>query len=220
MDYKNTTEQRIAGELQIAQMKEQWRNRTPQIIERIQLRHSSVMLPVIENNGQLEVLFEVRSFALVRQPGEVCFPGGRVEGEESFEETAVRETMEELLIDADQVEVLAPLDYLEMNYGLTVHVYLGVLYDYCGTYSKDEVDHVFTVPLSWFLENEPEKYVATVNTVPGEDFPYDLVPGGREYRWSRGKYPVYFYRYGNEVIWGMTAKIMYAFVKLCRGERL
>ncbi len=204
----------------IKQMKEQWKDRTPNIIERIQARHSSVLLPVIEENGQLKVLFEVRSSALTRQPGEVCFPGGRVEGEESYETTAVRETMEELLIASEQIEVIAPLDYLEMNYGLTVHVYLGALKDYRGTYSKDEVDHIFTVPLSWFFENEPEKYVATVHTEPGEDFPYDFVPGGRDYHWSKGKYPVYFYRYGDEVIWGMTAKILYAFVKLCHGECL
>ena len=220
MDYKNMTEQLNAGGFQIEQMKEQWQNRTPRIIERIQSRHSSVLLPVIEKDGQLEVVFEVRSSALAHQPGEVCFPGGRVEGEEAYEMTAVRETMEELLIEADQVEILAPLDYLEMNYGVTVHVYLGALKDYNGTYSEDEVDHVFTVPLCWFLENEPEKYIATVHTVPGEDFPFELVPGGRDYHWSKGRYPVYFYRYGDDVIWGMTAKIMYGFVKLCRGERL
>lgn len=199
----------------IIQMKEQWKNRTPKIIEREQTRHFSVLLPIIEEKGQLKVVFEVRSTALTHQPGEVCFPGGKVEGEESYEMTAVRETMEELLIADDQIEVIAPLDYLEMNDGLTIHVYLGALKDYRGTYSKDEVDHIFTVPLSWFFENEPEKYVATVYTVPGEDFPYDLVPGGRDYQWRKGKYPVYFYRYGEEVIWGMTAKILYAFVKLC-----
>jgi len=220
MDFINNPKQVIHCENQIKQMKELWKSRTPRIIERAQTRHSSVMVPVIAKNGQLEVVFEVRSSTLMHQPGEVCFPGGRGEKEESFEMTAVRETMEELLIGKDQIEVLDPLDYLEMNYGLTVHVYLAELKDYHGTYSKDEVDHVFTVPLSWFLENEPEKYLATVHTVPGEDFPYDLVPGGRAYHWSKGKYPVYFYRYGEEVIWGMTAKIMYAFVKLCKGERL
>lgn len=213
-------DQTPSNDLSLEQMKEQWQNRNPRVIERVQTRHSSVLLPLIENNGHLEVLFEVRSSALTHQPGEVCFPGGRVDGEESYEMTAVRETMEELLIGNDQIDVIAPLDYLEMNYGVSVHVYLGVLRGYQGTYSNDEVDHVFTVPLSWFLEHEPEKYVATVHTVPGEDFPFDLVPGGRAYHWSKGKYPVYFYRYGDEVIWGMTAKIMYAFVKLCRGDRL
>ena len=220
MDCKNKMEQLITGEFQINKMKELWHNRKPRVIEKVQTHHSSVMLPLIEKNGQLEVVFEVRSSALTRQPGEVCFPGGKVENEESFEATAVRETMEELLIEKDKIEILAPLDYLEMNYGLTVHVYLGALKDYNGSYSEDEVDHVFTVPLSWFLENEPDKYVAAVHTVPSEDFPYELVPGGREYHWSRGKYPVYFYCYREEVIWGMTAKIMYAFVKLCRGECL
>ena len=206
--------------LNIEEMKETWQNRVPGIIERTKERHSSVMLPLIERNGRLEVLFQVRSSALTRQPGEVCFPGGGVEGEESYEQTAVRETMEELLLEANQIDVIAPLDYLETSAGLTVHVYLGQLHGYEDTYSTDEVDHVFTVPLSWFLEHEPEKYIAKVHTIPGEDFPYELVPGGRNYHWRKRDYSVYFYRYGEEIIWGMTAKIMYAFVKLFRGERL
>lgn len=208
-----------AGNL-LMEMKQKWKDRIPGVIERKEERHSSVMLPLIEKNGKLEVLFEVRSSKLHRQPGEICFPGGAVEAGESFEEAAVRETMEELVVNRNQIEILAPLDYLQTSSGLTVHAYLGELAQYNGTYSADEVDRVFTVPFSWFLENEPEKYVTTVHTVPGEDFPFDLVPGGRNYHWRKGHYDVYFYRYGDEIIWGMTAKIMYAFVKLCRDERL
>ncbi len=204
----------------VEEFKRKWHDRVPEIIERKNDRHSSVLLPLIEKDGDLEVLFEVRSSTLQHQPGEVCFPGGAVENGESYEEAAVRETAEELNIETGQIEILAPLDYLVTNSGMTVHVYLGVLKEYSGTYSSDEVDHIFTVPLSWFLEHEPQKYVTTVHTVPGEDFPFDLVPGGREYPWRKGHYDVYFYRYGGEIIWGMTAKLMYAFVKLYYGEKL
>lgn len=201
-------------------MKEAWRGRIPQVIGRGRERHSSVLLPLIEKNGQLEVLFEVRSARLHHQPGEVCFPGGAAEEDESFEETAVRETSEELLLSREQIEILAPLDYLETSSGLTVHAYLGVLKEYEGDFSSKEVDRVFSVPLSWILEQEPEKYVTAVCTIPGEDFPYERIPGGREYPWRKGTYEVYFYQYGGEIIWGMTAKLLYAFVKLCRGEQL
>ena len=201
-------------------MKQRWGDRTPRVIEKRESKQSSVLLPLLERDGELHVLFEVRSASLNQQPGEVCFPGGIVEAGETFEEAAVRETMEELLLDREQIEVLAPLDYLELSTGLTVHVYLGSLKEYKDTYSTDEVDHMFTVPLSWFFEHEPEKYVADIHTIPGEDFPYELVPGGRNYHWRKSHYDVYFYRYGGEVIWGMTAKILYAFVKLHRGEKL
>lgn len=202
------------------EMKAKWKDRIPGLIEQKTERHSAVLLLLVEKNGQLEVLFEVRAANLHRQPGEVCFPGGAVEKDECFEDAAVRETMEELMVERGQIEVLAPLDYLKTSSGLTVHAYLGVLNPYNGTYSTDEVDHVFSVPLHWFMENDPEKYVAKVHTIPDEDFPFELVPGGKNYNWSKSHYDIYFYRYGEEIIWGMTAKLMYAFVKLCRGERL
>ena len=210
---------RCAGKL-LEHMKNEWGDRFPRLIEQKEERHSSVMVPLIEKDGELHVLFEVRAANLNRQPGEICFPGGGVEREESFEAAAVRETMEELLIQREQIELIAPLDYLKTSSGLTVHAYLGKLDQYGGSFSSDEVDHVFTVPFFWFLEHEPEKYVTNVHTIPGDDFPFELVPGGSNYHWRKGHYDVYFYRYGDEIIWGMTAKLMYGFVKLYRGERL
>ncbi len=199
-------------------MKEKWENRVPEPIERGIVRHSAVMVPLIEKNGHLEVLFEVRAASLKRQPGEVCFPGGGCEPDETRMETAVRETSEELLIDQSQIEVLAPLDYMENNAGLIVWPYLGVLKDYQGTYSKDEVDRVFSVPLAWLLEQEEKRYQCTVHTVPDEDFPFNLVPGGRDYHWRKGKYDVFFYQYEGEIIWGMTAKILRAFLNLYKKD--
>ena len=201
----------------IDKMRENWQERTPEVVGRSNARHSSVLVPLIEANGRLEVLFEVRAATLHRQPGEVCFPGGACEEGESHVETAVRETSEELLIHESQIQILAPLDYLETPGGVTVWTYLGLIKEYSGTYSTDEVDHVFSVPLDWFLEHEPERYQCTVHTVPNDDFPFHLVPGGRDYHWKKGRYDVYFYQYKGEIIWGMTAKILQAFIKLYKN---
>ena len=57
-------------------------------------------------------------------------------------------------------------------------------------------------------------------TVPGEDFPYEAIPGGRDYHWRRGEYDVMFYRAGDEVIWGMTAKILHSLAILYRTQIL
>lgn len=204
----------------IHEMREKWRHRQPEILEKHQTRCSSVLVPLVQVEDRIEVLFQVRASSLLRQPGEVCFPGGAVEASETCEEAAVRETMEELLIRRDQIEVLAPLDYMETSGGSIVKAYLGLIKDYRGTFSEDEVDHVFTVPLSWFLDHDPERYTAAVHTIPDEDFPFDRVPGGRDYPWRKGRYDVYFYQYDRETIWGMTAKILFGFIKLYRGERL
>ena len=46
--------------------------------ERLQ-RNAAILLPLVEVNGEDALLFEVRSKRLEMQPGEICFPGGRIE---------------------------------------------------------------------------------------------------------------------------------------------
>ena len=78
----------------------------------------------------------------------------------------------------------------------------------------------FLVPLSFFLETEPEIYRAQVQVMPGEDFPFDKIQGGRDYNWRKRREEMLFYHYGEHSIWGITAKIMRAFVKIYREYSL
>ena len=168
---------------------------------------TAVLIPVIEKDGELQILFEVRSGSIA-QGGEVCFPGGHLETGEDAREAAVRETCEELLVDPSQVEMIAPMHRLIDRGRLVVDSFLGVLHDYNGIYSEDEVSSIFTVPLSQFLEREPEEYDAALIIKPGNDFPFDLLPGGRDYPFFQHTKKFYFYRM-KPVIWGLTAEILY-----------
>ena len=168
---------------------------------------SSIVIPVLEKDHIPQILFEVRGSHLP-QPGEICFPGGRIEAGESPMEAAARETMEELLIRREQIGDLRPLGLLYTPSGMIVHAYTANLIDYEMTFSKNEVAEVFTVPLSFLLHTVPEVYTADITIRPNKDFPYDRIPGGTEYSWRTGRYPVYFYQYNNRIIWGMTAKIL------------
>ncbi|MCF0145091.1 MAG: CoA pyrophosphatase [Eubacterium sp.] len=176
----------------------------------------SVLIPLVEReDGETCILFEMRAFDLKAQPGEVCFPGGGMEEGETPLEAVLRETEEELRIGRDQIRILGEERPPEALIG--IHVYAGVLENYTGTFSEDEVDHTFMIPLSWFLENPPKIYEAAVTTVPGEDFPFHLIPGGRNYPWRRRRTEICFYEHPDAVIWGLTARMLYLFCEKLRG---
>ena len=109
--------------------------------------------------GRLCILFEVRAKTLSRQPGEVCVPGGSVEDGEDFVTAAVRETMEELMISREQVEVIAPMDIYISVSGQIIAPYLMYLKNYKGTYNAAEVDEVFLFhwSFSWSMSRNAIK---------------------------------------------------------------
>lgn len=77
-------------------------------LEKEKIRRAAVLVPLIQKGGEYHVVFEVRAGSLKTQPGEICFPGGAVERGETPKQAAVRETMEELLINRCQIRVIAP----------------------------------------------------------------------------------------------------------------
>ena len=185
-------------------------NRNPDIIGIEEYRHYAVTLPLVYKDGQWQIVFEVRSEKLRRQPGEICFPGGSVEPGEDYGAAALRECCEELMLEAKQVEMIEPLDLFLSPFGLVVHPYLAILHDYKMTFGEDEVGDVFAMPVEWLQTYEPKVYHNQLIHVPAGDFPYQLIPGGEDYRWGQGHYDVYFYEYDNRVIWGLTARILQA----------
>ncbi|WP_425447536.1 NUDIX hydrolase [Dethiothermospora halolimnae] len=170
----------------------------------------SVIAPLLYVDGEIHLLYEVRAKHLNRQPNEISFPGGKVEDGETFKEAAIRETYEELNIDKSNIRLIGELDYIPTPYNFHIHSYLAELKNIERDnirYSIDEVDHIFTVPIKFFLRNNPKLYYANLETFVEEDFPYDLIPNGKNYKWKKGRYPVYFYKYKEYIIWGITARI-------------
>ncbi|MDO5301167.1 MAG: CoA pyrophosphatase [Tissierellia bacterium] len=176
----------------------------------------SVAITLMERDGQIHVLFEKRAETLNTQPGEVSFPGGAIEEGESPREAAFRETLEELRIPADNLTILKNMGFMVTRYGAAIHCYLAYIEDMTLEEidpNPDEVGSLFTVPLRYFLDVEPETY--TLEFFKGEqkdDFPYELIRDGYKYKWRSVQDLVEFYRYddhGKErVIWGFTAKMM------------
>lgn len=192
--------------LDIKYIQEKLNNRTPKSI--VKMTEFAVLIPLIYNKGQWEVIYELRSIDMKSQPGEVSFPGGKVEHGETYKEAAVRETMEELNIKENNINILGELDYLISYANLEIHCFLatinGIDVDKIIPNSS-EVDHLFTVPLRIILNNEPKAYSLEMETKYNEEFPYNLIPGGKDYNFRKPKRTIYFYEYNDYIIWGYTA---------------
>jgi len=174
-------------------------------------REFAVLVPLVAVKGELHLLFEVRSESLKNQPKEICFPGGKMESGENPVDCAVRETCEELNIAPEQIEIYGPLDYLVMYHNMILYPFLGCLSSVDPQkiqFNRDEVSDVFTVPLQFFIETKPIEHFVYNKTHTPEDFPFHMIPNGRNYPWHVGKRPVLFYPYQNQIIWGMTARII------------
>ena len=172
----------------------------------------AVLVPLVWEPGQAEpsLLFEVRAASLRRQPGEVCFPGGRMEPGETPEQCALREAWEELGIPAAAVEVIGPMELLCHQSGFLVHPILAWV---CGQGGRAErlnaaeVAETFLVPVSRFFQ-PPQVYTYPLQPVVGDDFPYDLIGFPQGYAWRGGQVEVPIYPCGAHTVWGLTGRIV------------
>jgi len=179
-----------------------------------EFNESAVMILLVEEKEELSIVFEVRALKLRSQPGDVCLPGGKVEEDEVPRETSIRETMEELMLKRDQIEVIGDMDYYISPYGNRMYAYVGMLKYGEINPNQDEVHHIFKVPLKFFLEQEPLLYKMEIGPVNQEGFPFHLINGGKAYNFRKGYLDEYFYEYNGYIIWGFTAQIIKSFIEV------
>ncbi|MCF8241527.1 MAG: NUDIX domain-containing protein [Melioribacteraceae bacterium] len=198
-----------------------------EIINKEEYFNSAVMLPLVLVDGEYHLLFEKRS-EMIRQGGEICFPGGEHDiNDESLMSTAIREFTEELGIPVDKLRVAGYLGTLIGPMGVTVDAYIGEIIDYENIELKlyeNEVEKVFTMPLKYFITHQPEIYNVNMQVIPfhkdenGDTV--DLLPVkelGLPERYSKPwrvrRHKVLVYRTDHEVIWGITAQLVYSFIQ-------
>ena len=185
-------------------------------------RFYSVLVPFVEKDGELWLLLEKRADDIPSDPGEICFPGGRVEGDETAEECAVRETVEELGIPAEAIEITGEGNTLYGYANYTIYSRIGFI-DY-ETFEKirpnsAEVGEVFLLPLSYFMENEPEVYTEPIDFRP-KKFPYERVDIPEDYKWRTGKWEIPVYETEGRIVWGLTARIIRSTVEMLRVYKI
>lgn len=191
--------------------------------------NSAVLIPLVVIDDEYHLLFQKRA-ENIRQGGEVCFPGGEFDAakDSGFIDTAIRETVEEIGIAKNKIEVIGEMDTLVAPMGVTVDPFVGILHlsdlnelKIDGT----EVDRVFVLPLSYFQENQPSKYFVNLEVhssgrdEKGEEIellPVEKLklPGRYSNPWRGRKHRVLVYETPEETIWGITAELVYEFCKL------
>jgi 8-oxo-dGTP pyrophosphatase MutT (NUDIX family) len=200
----------------INKLEQIFRNREPKAIG--EFKESAVMILLVEDAEELSIVFEVRAHKLRSQPGDVCLPGGKVELGENPRETSIRETMEELNLERNQIEIIGDMDYYISPYGNIMHAFVSKLKYGEINPSEDEVHEVFKVPLRFFLEQEPLLYKMQIGPVNQEGFPFHLINGGKDYKFRKGYLDEYFYEYNDYVIWGFTAQIIKSFIEVLQNS--
>lgn len=181
-------------------------------------RAYSVLLPLMRIDDEWHVLYEVRS-EHISQPGEVSFPGGRIEESECPEAAAIRETHEELNIPKNAINILGEIDYLVQNHR-TIHCFVGEIHIDCLSSispNNDEVASIYTLPLKSLLDTPPTYYNLRSKIKPEEDFPVDrLHKNGKDYRFKSRADKIPFYEQGPETLWGLTAMFTHRFTEIIK----
>ncbi|WP_330616435.1 NUDIX hydrolase [Terrisporobacter sp.] len=195
-----------------------FKNYIPYINGHQKMKKSAVLIPLVKVGNSYSILFELRSKTMKTQPGEISFPGGKIEEKETPKEACIRETCEELGITQNNIEIISPLDIYVSPSNLIIHPYLGILKDINNiNINKDEVDHTFIVPIDYLLDYKADYYTNDVKVIPNKNFPYEKIPHKENYKFAEGNYPVWFYEYNNYVIWGITARILENFLTFIKN---
>lgn len=148
------------------------------------LRPASVLIPVIERDPGLTVLFTRRTDHLQAHAGQISFPGGGAEpADASPIATALRETEEEIGLQPHQVEVLGSLDEHPTVTGYRVTPVVGLVFPpFELRPDKFEVAEIFEVPLAFLLDPANHRRDSMVRE--GRRREFDAVPYGPHYIWG------------------------------------
>ena len=152
-----------------------------------ELRQAAVLVPVVERADALTLMLTQRTDHLNDHPGQISFPGGRIEtADTSPEDAALREAEEEVGLIRDHVEVIGRLDQYVTRTGFSVTPVVGLV-NPAYTVQPDpfEVAEVFEVPLAFLLD------------------PINHRRDSRIYKGTKREF--YAMPYGEYYIWGATA---------------
>ncbi|KAL4102089.1 hypothetical protein PRIC1_005837 [Phytophthora ramorum] len=172
-------------------------SRLPRQITKAYSARAAVVIPLCTFEGEPSVLFTLRSLTVGKHKGEVCFPGGMVDPNDScIEGTCLREMNEEVGLAPEGVDVLGVLrcDWSSVTSITGIAVtpvvgFIGEMSDRTVAINEQEVESLFTVPLRDLMNQD---------------------------NWVRHSNATPVFTGGPHVVWGLTAYLL----DICLSEVL
>ena len=149
------------------------------------LRPAAVLIAIRQGpDARPEVLLTKRSAALKHHPGQIAFPGGKMDpGDSDLAETAAREAREEIGLPSEAIEIVGSLPSHETVTRFEVTPFVGLVrHPFTPVPEAGEVDEVFAVPLDHVLDTG--RYAVQSRRWMGQDRHYFTVPFGPYYIWG------------------------------------
>ncbi len=161
---------------------------------------AAVLILIHHRDGTPHVIFTERTNHVEHHKGQMCFPGGACDDADvDCEETALRETFEEIGVSAEHVRVVGHLDDMVTISNFRVTPIVGFLEHetaYAYQVNDHEVSRVVEVPLPFLMEEENMEL--EIREHKGREV---LVPA---------------FTYDGHRIWGATARMLHQLIELLR----
>ncbi|SMC62161.1 CoA pyrophosphatase [Rhizobium sp. RU36D] len=156
----------------------------------LKLKDAAVLIPVIDDLDGAKVILTQRTTKLRKHSGQIAFPGGGIDPEDtSAEVAALREAEEEIGLDRRFVETVGRLPDYFSGTGFRITPVLSVVQrGFEIIPNPDEVDRVFEVPLAFLMNPDNHRRDSRV--------------------WQGSVRHFYVMPYGEYNIWGITAGIL------------
>ncbi len=159
------------------------------------LTPAGVLVPILERTEGLSILLTQRATDLKHHAGQASFPGGRMEEHDvTVQDTALRETHEEVGIEPGMIDVIGYLRAMPTITGFAVTPVVGLVSAEARlVIDRTEVDYTFEVPLDFLLDEDNDQLV--------------------EREWGGNAFRLKEFHYAGERVWGATAYMLLAFRK-------
>ena len=158
-------------------------------------RHAGVLVPIVQTAEGPLLLMTKRTEQVETHKGQISFPGGMADSTDTdIVDTALREAYEEVGIPRSSIDTIGLLDDLPTPTGFVITPVVGIIEDIPPlTPNRNEVAEILYAPLDFFVDGKNAR---------------------TEQREWRGQYhEIWFYQFGEHLIWGATATITRSLLK-------